>query len=553
MPITGDIQTFSIAAVSRMIHSERKTGILKISSGANFMQIYFEKGAIVSVDGNFPEDLSLGALLLDDQLIHEDVFKEAEEIQQKSGKRLETVLLERGFISEERLNRIVQHQFKEAVARALTWHDGMLEYKDGLDGFVQSIPLEMDPDRLMAEAEKWREYRTLIPSDRAVFRIKDEALRSRSFSAESIHRVMLMIDGTRNVADIIKETDLPRIGVYKALIALYMQGAVDREVSEKVAESETVSGKKATMQFFLKLTGEIMADLSMELGKKKAASILDKACRATKHSDFYLQTILVGETTETNIQRMNAWMVEQQKDISSKDLYHEFRDIIAFLLVEEYHLLGFKSFKNTVQRITDISDRMPLEEKKMAQSVIAYLNALMDTINLQAGKEMSFNGLSTNGIPKGDSSAVPFPKLAQIGGAAVIAFYSRVIQIVMDDLEQAVGSKSYELIQKIIESSSYYEKFLSQFNVRDDVKTNVERIRKYISEKGYRLGKISFVNGFQQVLIELLYEEKELLGDRPTHASIMKLDSMASGLKQKEFRYLADHLSQTITSRDDLV
>jgi hypothetical protein len=542
-----------MAAVSRMIHAERKTGILKISSGSQFTQIYFKNGTIVFIKGNFPEDLSLEALLLDDQLINEDAYNKAKEIEQTSDRRMEMILLDQGFASEESITRTLQHQAKEAVARTLAWQEGVFEYKDGLDGFVEDIHLEIDPNRLMAEAEKWKEYRVLIPSDRTVFCIKDETLRPRSFSAEGVQRVMLMIDGERSVADIIRETDLPRVGVYKALIALYVQGAIDREKDEKISGADTFFSKEATMQYFLKLVGEIMADLAMELGKKKAGSILDKGCKSTKHHDFFLQSIMTGETTETNIQRMNAWMIEQQKDITSKDLYNEFKEIIVFLLVEEHHLLGFKSFKNTVQRIVEISDSMPLEEKQMAQSMVIFLNSLLEGINLQTGKEVSFNGLTTNGFSKGDSNTIPFPKLGQVGGAAVIAFYSRVIQIIMDDLERAIGSKSSEMLQKILESSAYYEKFLSQFDVKDDVKTNVERIRKYISEKGYRLGKISFVNGFQQVLIELLYEEKDLLGEKPTYASIEKLDSMASTLKQKEFRYLTEHLLQTIKSRGDLI
>jgi hypothetical protein len=184
--------------------------------------------------------------------------------------------------------------------------------------------------------------------------------------------------------------------------------------------------------------------------------------------------------------------------------------------------------------------------------VIAFLNTLVDDEKLHVGTEGSFNGMATNGETKSDHNAIPFPRISQIGGAAVIAFYSRIIQIIMDDLENSIGSKSGELIRKTLESSVYYEKFLSQFNVRDDVKTNVERIRQYISEKGYRLGKISFVNGFQQVLIELLRGEKHLLGAKPTHASIMKLESIASTLKQKEFRYLTEHLMLTIKSHGDL-
>jgi hypothetical protein len=195
---------------------------------------------------------------------------------------------------------------------------------------------------------------------------------------------------------------------------------------------------------------------------------------------------------------------------------------------------------------------MPQEEKQMANSVITFLNTLLDDEKLHVGTEGSFNGLATNGETKSDYNAIPFPRISQIGGAAVIAFYSRIIQIIMDDLENSIGSKSSELIRKTLESSAYYEKFLSQFNVKDDVKTNVERIRQFISEKGYRLGKISFVNGFQQVLIELLRGEKHLLGAKPTRASIMKLESIAATLKQKEFRYLTEHLMLTIKSHGDL-
>lgn len=552
MALSGEIRTFSAAAVARMIQSEKKTGILKVSGGVHFTQIYFKNGAIVFVKGDLAEDLSLGSLLLAEKLIDADEYQKVRDLAQNSGKGLETVLLEQGLVSQENIVRTLQLQFKEAAAGMLSWKEGFFEYSDGLDGFVQDIHLEMDPARFMMDAEKWKEYRILIPNDRAVFRIKDDTLRSSSFSAESVHRVMLMIDGSRSVAEIIRETGLSRVGVYKALKTLASQGAVEREAGDIAAEAETLFSKRSAMQFFLKIVGEIMADLSMELGTKKSASILDKGIRASGHYDFFGQTIRVGESTETNIQRMTAWMADQQKDISPTKLYNEFKDIIAFLLIEEHNLLGFKSFKYTIQRIVEISNTMPQDEKQMANSVITFLNTVLDNQMRQPGTEGSTGGMSTNGETKSDSNALPFPRLGQIGGAAIIAYYSRIIQIVMDDLERAIGSKSGELIRDTLESSAYYEKFLSQFNAKDDVKINVERIRQYISDKGYRLGKISFVNGFQQVLIELLRGEKHLLGAKPTHTSIMKLESIAATFKQKEFRYLTEHLMQILRSQSDL-
>lgn len=530
-----------------MIHSEKKNGILRISSPDHFARFYFKRGGIVFVDGDLVEDLTLGALLRAENLIEEQDIQEAVKLSQASNKRLGMILLEQEIISKEDLVRTLQYQFKEAAARVLAWKEGRFEYKDGLGGLVEDIPLEMDSSRLMAEAEKWMKFREVIPNDGVVFRINDTALESASFPAEGAHRVMLMMDGTRSVADIIRETGMPRIRVYKAIKTLFLRGAIKREGHEDRTVGETTFSKRATMQFFLWLVGEIMADLAMELGKKKTDSILDGAVRASSHSELFTQTLRMGEATETNLKRMNVWLVEQQKEISSTELYNDFKSIAAFLLKEECRLLGQKSFQSTMERLAELSKSAPQEEKRLAISVINDLNTLNRVERGSTGADSSFSGLTTtNSEMKDDTGEVPFPTLGQIGGAAIIAFYSRIIQIAINDLSRAIGSKSYELIQKIANASSYYEKFISQFNVKDDVKTNVDRIRTHISQKGYRLSKKSFINGFQQVLMALLLEEKDLLGEKAALATIGKLESVGAGLKQKEFKYLTEHLMQTI-------
>jgi predicted transcriptional regulator len=422
-----------------------------------------------------------------------------------------------------------------------------------LNGFVEDVQLEIDPDRLLSEAEKWKDYRVLIPDDRVVFRIKNTDFRFTSIPAEGVHRVMLMIDGERNVYEIMNETGLTRAAIYKALKKLFLQGVIEREQRHTDTDTGKFLNKSITMRFFLKLVGEIMADLTMELGEKKSESILDNSTKATNHDEFFLQTIKVGESTETNIQRMNAWMVEQQRHISARDLVNGFKNIITFLLREEYHLLGFKSLKNTIQRVLEISDTIPQEEQQIADSMIGFLKRVLNDEKELVDTEGSFNSLSTDDESKKDHDIIPFPHLSQIGGAMVIAFYSRILQFIMDDLDAAIGSKSDGLILKIMANSPYHEKFLSQFNVRDDVKTNVERIRQSISDRGLRLSKISFINGFQQALLDLLYEEKQLLGTKAAGASVMKVEKLIPILKQQEFKWLAEHLIQTIKSRSDFM
>ncbi|MBW2677898.1 MAG: DUF4388 domain-containing protein, partial [Deltaproteobacteria bacterium] len=72
MSLTGDIQTFSLSAIGRLLHQEKKTGILKVRSGRNETKIYFRAGDIVFISGALAAELSLGALLKEKNLVTDD-------------------------------------------------------------------------------------------------------------------------------------------------------------------------------------------------------------------------------------------------------------------------------------------------------------------------------------------------------------------------------------------------------------------------------------------------------------------------------------------------
>ena len=72
MPLTGDIHTFSLAAIGRLLNQEKKTGILKVSSREGETHIYFRKGDIVFISGDLAAELSLGALLKEKSLVTDE-------------------------------------------------------------------------------------------------------------------------------------------------------------------------------------------------------------------------------------------------------------------------------------------------------------------------------------------------------------------------------------------------------------------------------------------------------------------------------------------------
>ena len=128
MSIQGDIQTFSLSAIGRMIHDEKKTGILSVSSDDSVTRIYFNQGGIVFISGDLAEELSLGALLKADKLVQETEIQNALEIAANSNKRLGVILIEQGCVTKEDLVKVLNQQFKEAISKALTWKEGTFVY-----------------------------------------------------------------------------------------------------------------------------------------------------------------------------------------------------------------------------------------------------------------------------------------------------------------------------------------------------------------------------------------------------------------------------------------
>jgi len=544
MPLTGDIHTFSLSAIGRLLNQEKKTGILKVSSREHETSIYFRGGDIVFISGDLAAELSLGALLKEKQLVTDKQIEESLDSAREENKRLGVVLMEKGLVSQKNLVQVLNYQFKEALSAVLTWREGTFVYEDGLEGFIEDIRLKLDPIRLVAEAEKWKAYRSLIPNDHVVFLIKEGALQSDSFSTNGALRVMLLIDGKRDVAQIMTETGLPRLGIYRALAALAEQGAIERSDATQTSQTGSMPDITSVVHYYVHTIHEIATVLALELGEKKAFSMLKRSLTRSLNDDTLVDIIVSGGDSQENTRRIYDHLQQgSTPDVRQLDL--NFKKAVLLLLKEEYQVLGFKAARDTIGRLVESSESLKGGGKEIAGRLLQLLQSL-------AQDEGYFKGVKrlsdTSGlpVPKEDPHGDSKPSMEKIGGAAIIALYSRLIQTVMRELEAEIGSKADAIFSNIVQKSDYYDKFLCQYRVGDDVQTNVSRIRDHISNEGHRLGKSSFVSGFQQTLAELLLAKKQLLGKKSAMATVGNIETFLSAIAQEEFRPLAMNLMTTI-------
>lgn len=542
MPLTGDVKTFPLLAIVRMIHSEKKTGLLTVTGDGRGCRIYFKEGNIIFTSGTLSKDLRLGELLKANNLIGDDTLQQMLNVARAMDKRLGAILIERGYLSRENLERLLLHQFKEMITKTLTWESAEFTYTDGLDGYIEDVQISIDPVRLMVEAQKWKDYRKIIPSDNVVFEIKPGALKSKSIFSGGVLRVLLLIDGRRSVSQIIAETGHSRLAVYRALASLVSMDAIG--IKEAPARKQGLEGLEYStiLSFYFGIVELIMADLSSELGSKKAANCLQGCLKQASNYSPLFNSVQVDQGLAAAARQLHEDIGQRGRTPPREDIIKGFNQLLLGLLREEYRLLGSKATSNTVASVKRFLGKRPANEAVLARAASRYLSSYVAEGPSQHAPK------STR--PAIEESSLPRLNLDDISGAAIVTFYSQMLQAVMEDLKRELGAKARDLFQGTVENSKYCRTLLSQFSLDKGLNANIARMREHLDTHEVRLSKQDLLRAFQEVLIHLLDEEQRLLGVKATQATIgWMVEQLAEARTQNE--HLADYLSAFLASRTD--
>jgi hypothetical protein len=547
MPLNGDVKTFPLAAIVQMVHDERKTGILAVSTPRRRMSIYFREGKIIHVRGNTDKELKLGALLKANNLITEDRLEDMLAVSKAMEKRLGTVLLEREYIEFDKLVSIIQLQFKEGVANMLSWDDAKFTYIDGLDGYTAEIKCEVDPVRLVQEAKKREEFKGLIPNDQVVFQINPKVDTTKSVHAARDLRVLLLLDGRRTVAQLIKETGYSRLAAYRSLSKLYAQNAIvrkgdDRQPTQKMGAQDL----SPITTIYWNLLQLIMTDLGEELGAGKATASLENSLRQSAYYGRFLKPFRFDQDLATNISNMETLIQQQGQALSQNDLVNGFNQVLVLLLGEQYQFLGYKATRSTVQRMRASLQNVPAAHQSLAQAISRFLKHYENEEYLRGTKQLA----STQaGAASGVSGAKsPQPTMSNISGAAIVNFYNDMFRLVISDLEQEVGAKARGLFQGLIKSSNHYDTLLAHFEVQGTPDQDPLRLKDSVKTGGLKLSGQALIQTFQQVLKGLLLEEHRLLGPKATDLTVSRLAEKMQA-SHTQFKPLLDQLTATVVSK----
>ena len=132
--IKGKLQSISSSCILQMLSVENKTGILQLSHGRKTSALCLKDGQVIAASSN--SGPQLGQLLFDRGFISLEKLQKVLDKSKSSGRRLGETLLDMGYISQEILRSVIREQVSQAIQGLILWQEGIFQYRD--------CPIEFD-------------------------------------------------------------------------------------------------------------------------------------------------------------------------------------------------------------------------------------------------------------------------------------------------------------------------------------------------------------------------------------------------------------------------
>src|SRR6266700_4143706 len=233
MAIKGSLKEASLPDVLQLLALGQKTGCLSIADRSNFGYIYFDKGRICYASIVNRRD-RLGDILVKHGKIRQEQLDAGIHRQAKErGKKLGQILVLQEVITQEDLERYMRVQIEESVFYLFTWTQGTFNFEADVRPEQQDFLVSINPESLLLEGARrvddWSLIEKKIASFDLIFLLdKDRLAISEANLTDTQQRIMPLLDGSRDVNQVIEDSGLGEFEIGKALYGLITAGFVHR-------------------------------------------------------------------------------------------------------------------------------------------------------------------------------------------------------------------------------------------------------------------------------------------------------------------------------------
>ncbi|MBN1504001.1 MAG: DUF4388 domain-containing protein [Candidatus Eisenbacteria bacterium] len=239
MALQGNLQDFSLVEILQLIAVQRKSGVLRLSSGPNVAVLFFEKGNVVALsdrrDREKKSEPLLHFLRTTGRLSNEHA-EQVGAIRTQSKKELPEIIIGGGYMSAKQLTEAIEQFARELLPSLLTWKRGTYVFSGDertVSRLYLKVPMRteallMECMRRIDESARMKELYSPSLILRPTGKEPPEEL------GEHEKKALPLADGKTPIYDIVVKSRLGEFRTYEALDRLVETGLI--EITDQTAE-----------------------------------------------------------------------------------------------------------------------------------------------------------------------------------------------------------------------------------------------------------------------------------------------------------------------------
>jgi len=272
MNLQGDFEGLTLASILQLLCNDQKTGVLTVTSDDEESRVFFDQGTIVYASASLKE-ARLGSLMRADGVISADQLQKCLSLAKEEKMHLGKILVDKGYISLDTLKKYNTKQVEAILYNLLFWKKGRFEYKDAKLNLKGMIITHLNPMKLILEASRRIDELSVlqkyIPSDRIVFKMSGKVQNKEEIKLNANEwRILSLIDGTRNVRQVIDESGYDEFAVYKIFFSVISSGLIEQKEEVFSADPEGDDDYSAILVVFNDILISVRKNIADELGDR---------------------------------------------------------------------------------------------------------------------------------------------------------------------------------------------------------------------------------------------------------------------------------------------
>ncbi|MCL4866802.1 MAG: DUF4388 domain-containing protein, partial [Gemmatimonadales bacterium] len=231
MTIQGSLREASLPDVIQLLFLGRRTGRLALADRQRHASIWFEEGWITYASIVNRRD-RLGEVLVKSGAVSAEELEAALTVQaSEPSRRIGDLLVSRGAISPADLRRYMRTHVEEALYALFTWSTGTFTFEAGITPDADERVGRFSPEAILLEGarrvDEWSLIERKIPSFDII--LAPEPAQDKSVDlafTETQRRILPLLDGRRDLRQVIDETALADFTACQAVYGLLTAGLI---------------------------------------------------------------------------------------------------------------------------------------------------------------------------------------------------------------------------------------------------------------------------------------------------------------------------------------